>query len=111
MFALGDCNAGSANDGCETDLASSTDHCGACGQSCEEKSCSFGSCHDPEQVLAEAKSEEQKDALDEWKQEVLMSMDKWEAENIGGKGEQTKRRMAPRLVRKVATVTTAAPTK
>ena len=61
--------------------------------------------------LAEAKSEEQKDALDEWKQEVLMSMDKWEAENIGGKGEQTKRRMAPRLVRKVATVTTAAPTK
>ena len=59
--------------------------------------------------LAEAKSEDQKDALDSWKQDVLLAMDKWEAENIGGKGAQEKRRMAPRLVRKVAVTT--APTK
>ena len=57
VFGFGDCNAGAATDGCETDLSSSSVHCGACGQSCEEQTCSFGSCHQPEQILWEVASE------------------------------------------------------
>ncbi len=39
----GDCD-GDPGNGCEADLASSTDHCGGCGQLCSHGSCEQGSC-------------------------------------------------------------------
>ena len=55
VVGRGDCNSDLVSDGCETDLANESSHCGACGSICAELACEYGSCFEPEIVVSLAK--------------------------------------------------------